>query len=119
MKPICKNQNIKKRPRGYIDLVEKIYSEPNKPQRYNGTLKSMLREFFSKTSKYRYTWKRDTFKALLIHLYNQKCYALLRSYKDVEALHNISSFGNKTVRDIEAWTAESSVKEEQISSLLK
>ena len=119
MKPICKTQNIKKKPRAYIALVEKIYNEPNKPQRYNGTIESMLREFFSKTSKYRYTWKRDTFKALLIHLYNQKCYALLRSYAEVEVLNNISAFGNKMIRDIEGWEANRKTKEAQIRSLLK
>ncbi|MFP4844451.1 PcfJ domain-containing protein [Winogradskyella sp. PE311] len=119
MKPICKNQNIKERPSGYIALVEKIYKAPNETQRYKGTLESMLKEFFSKTSQYRYTWKRDTFRALLIHLYHQKCYALLRSYADVEVLHNMSSFGNKFNKDIESWKAESSAKDEQISSLLK
>ncbi|WP_296381869.1 PcfJ domain-containing protein [Winogradskyella sp.] len=119
MKPICKNQNINKKPSAYIALVNKIYSESNKPQRYKGTMESMLREFFSKTSKYRYTWKRDTFKALLVHLYNQKCYALLRSYAEVEVLHNISAFGNRIYNDIEGWEASNVTKEEQISSLIK
>ena len=112
MKTICKQNK-------YISLVERIYNEDVKPQRYNGSIASMLREFFSKTSKVRCTWKRETFKALLIHLYNQKCYALLRSYQHVEVLLNISVFGNRIVRDIETWENQYVKADEQISSLLK
>jgi len=90
----------------YITLVEKIYNENNKPTHYKGTVETMLREFFSKTSKKKYTWKREVFKRLLIHLYNQKCYALLRNYSYVAVLHNMSGFGDKIVRNIEDWKNE-------------
>lgn len=103
----------------YLALVEKIYKEDNHPQRYNGTVESMLREFFSKTSKKKYTWKRRTFRDLLLHAYNQKCYAVLRDYNYVLALHNISSFGNKLVRPVEAWENTSLEPTEQVSSLIK
>lgn len=119
MKTICNTQNRNKKHNNYVALVEKIYNEKNQPQCYKGTIESMLREFFSKTSKKRYTWKRETFKKLLIHLYSQKCYGLLRSYNHVEVLHNISAFGNKIVREIELWESTSFNKDEQISSLLK
>ncbi|WP_299883279.1 PcfJ domain-containing protein [uncultured Lacinutrix sp.] len=103
----------------YIKLVEKIYNENNKPTRYKGSIESMLREFFSKTSKRKYTWKRETFKRLLIHLYNQKCYALLRNYNSVSVLHNISGFGNKIVRNIEDWQNECLQEEKQLSAVIK
>lgn len=100
-------------------LVVQIYSEENTPTFYKGTVESMLREFFCKTSKRRYTWKRKTFKALLLHLYDQKCYGLLRQYYYVEALHNIASFGNRLVRPVESWTHDCMGEEEQLKSLVR
>ena len=117
MKTNWRTQNIEKS--SYIKLVEKIERAQNKPTRYKGTIETMLLEFFGKTSKKRYTWKREVFKGLLIHLYNQKCYALLRDYNSVAVLHNICSFGNQTVRNIEDWRRESFDKEQQLSSLIK
>ncbi|WP_412987238.1 PcfJ domain-containing protein [Pontimicrobium sp. IMCC45349] len=119
MKTICNTQNRNIKHSSYLALVEAVFNENNKPQRYKGTVESMLREFFSKISKKRYTWKRETFKKLLIHLYNQKCYALLRSYNHVAVVHNISAFGNKIVRDIEDWENHYFNADEQVSSLLK
>lgn len=109
---------INKRQGAYQALVEKIYKENNKPTRYSGSIESMLREFFSKTSKKKYLWKRQTFKKLLVSLYNQKCYALLRSYNHVNVLHNISSFGNVIIRPIENWESDSSNPEDQLKSLI-
>lgn len=119
MKTICNTQNRNTKHSSYVALVEAVFNENNQPQRYKGTVESMLREFFFKTSKKKYTWKRETFKKLLIHLYDQKCYALLRSYKHVEVIHNISAFGNKIVRDIYGWENNNFNADEQISSLLK
>lgn len=119
MKTNWKKQNIEKSNSSYINLIEKIERAQNKPTRYSGTIETMLLEFFGKTSKKRYTWKREVFKGLLIHLYNQKCYALLRDYNSVAVLHNICSFGNQTVRNIEEWRRESFDKEQQLSSLIK
>jgi len=119
MKTIWNTQNKRKQHSTYIKLVEKIYNENNKPTRYKKTVESMLREFFSKTSKKKYTWKREVFKRLLIHLYNQKCYALLRNYSYVAVLHNISGFGDKIVRNIEDWKNENYEVEDQISAIIK
>ncbi len=112
-----KNKNIEKG--SYVKLVERIYNEKNQPTRYKGTIESMLREFFSKTSKKRHIWKRDVFKKLLIQLYNQKCYALLRNYNNVEVLHNISGFGDRIKRDIEGWRKDSIEEAELLSSIIK
>lgn len=119
MKTICNTQNRNTKHSGYIALVEKIYNEENKPHSNNGTTESILREFFSKTSKKKDTWKRTTFRNLLIHVYNQKAYALLRNYFRIQALYNISSFGNKLVKPIEGWNNEFIHDNEQISSLIK
>lgn len=118
METNAKNDEIKNG--AYIALVERINNEKNKPLKlYKGTVESMLYEFFSKTSKKKYTWKRETFKQLLVHLHNQKCYALLRKYNKVKVLHNISSNGNLIVRNIEDWKRDSRDEDQQISSLIK
>lgn len=111
--------NIENRESSFLKLVEKIDKAKNKPTRYKGTIETMLLEFFGKTSKKRYTWKREIFKRLLIHTYNQKCFALLRDYKSVEVLHNISAFGNQLVREVESWKRQSFDKEEQLRSLIR
>ena len=103
----------------YVELVEKIYREDNTPMRYNGSIESMLREFFSKTSKKKYLWKRNTFKQLLIHMYNQKCYALLRHYNSVEVLQRISAFGNHVSRPIEDWENSSGNEEVQLNTMIR
>lgn len=117
-----KNWNInkvQKEERSFLNLVDKKYQEFNMPTRYKGTIDSMLQEFFSKTSRKRHVWKREVFKRLLVHLYNQKCYGLLRNYNSVEVLHNISSLGNRIVRKIEDWERKSLHKEEQLRSLIR
>lgn len=111
------NKNLKQS--AYIALVEKIYLEQNTPTRYNRSIESMLKEFFSKTSNKKYLWKRETFKRLLVHVYNQKCFALLRCYDSINVLHNISSFGNVTVRPIEEWKKISGNNNDQLSSLIR
>ncbi|MBU3011494.1 PcfJ domain-containing protein [Polaribacter vadi] len=119
MKTNWKTQKTTYRKNSYIKLVEKIYKAKNKPTRYKKTIETMLLEFFGKTSKTRNIWKREVFKTLLIHAYHQKCYALLRDYKSVEVLHNISAFGNKLVRNIEDWECNNFDKEEQLRALIR
>ncbi|MGY3795875.1 PcfJ domain-containing protein [Aquimarina sp. 433] len=114
-----KTKNVQNQHSTYLKLVKKIYYENNKSMQYKGTMESLLREFFSRTSKKKYTWKRDVFKRLLVHLYSQKCYAILRDYNSVAVLHNISSFGNKIVRNVEDWKNEYLTKEEQLSAIIK
>ena len=119
MKTNWNTKNINIRENSFLKLVDKIDKSDNKPTRYKGTIETMLLEFFGKTSKKKYIWKRATFKRLLIHAYNQKCYGLLRDYKSVEVLHNISSFGNQMVRNIESWERKGFDKEEQLRSLIR
>lgn len=112
-------QSKRVRQGAYLALVEKIYNEDNKPTRYSGSIESMLREYFSKTSKKKYLWKRRTLRHLLIHLYHQKCYALLRTNRYVNVLYNISAFGNRIVRPIENWENKYSNEEEQLNALIR
>ena len=119
MKTNWNTPKTKNQPSAYVRLVEKIYQENNKPTYYKGTIASMLYEFFSKTSKYRYTWKRETFKSLLIHIYNQKGYGILRNYNTVAVLHNMSGFGDKLIRAVDTWENKFITPEEQLSSLIK
>ncbi len=102
----------------YITLVEKIYKAENKPQGYKGTVESLLWSSFSKMSKTRTTWKRATFKSLLIHLHAEGCYKILRSSIYIPVLANISTFGLKMVRPIETWKRPSFDPEEQLEDLI-
>ncbi|WP_299761395.1 PcfJ domain-containing protein [uncultured Dokdonia sp.] len=102
----------------YIALVEKIYNAENKPQENKGTVASLLWSSFSKMSKTRNTWKRATFKTLLIHMHTQGCYAVLRSPLFIQVLVNISTFGLKMVRPIEKWQRPSFEPEEQLEDLI-
>ncbi|MEM7187370.1 MAG: PcfJ domain-containing protein [Bacteroidota bacterium] len=110
------NRNLR---RTYIAMVERICEEPNQPMRYKGTLESMLYEFFSQTSRSKYLWKRETFRRLLVHLYEQRCYALLRTYASVRVLHNISCFGDRLVRPVEDWESELGSERDQLRSLMR
>ena len=119
MKTKCNTANIQQKTSSYIAMVERLYEAENTKNRYRGTLKSMLEEFFAKTSKRRHVWKRETFKSLLIHLHNQGCYGILRSYEGVRILHNISNYGYRLVRPVEDWKRSSLDKETQISALIQ
>jgi len=105
--------------RTYIAMVERIYKESNRPMRYKRTIESMLYEFFSQTSRTKYLWKRDTFRMLLVHLYEQKCFALLRNYNCVQVLHNISCFGDRLVRPVETWERQPGSEFEQLRSIVR
>lgn len=102
----------------YITLVEKIYKAENKPQEYKGTVESLLWSSFSKMSKTRATWKRATFKSLLMHMHAEGCYKVLRSPIYMQVLANVSTFGLKMVQPIERWKRPSFDPEEQLEDLI-
>ncbi|NQY04667.1 MAG: PcfJ domain-containing protein, partial [Flavobacteriaceae bacterium] len=120
MKTICNKTTIQKKQESrYIKMVERIYAEENQFQGYKGTIESVLREFFSKTSKRKNLWKRETFKGLLIHLHNQKCYRVLMKRHNIEVLHNMATFGDKLVTNIEDWKPMCSDADTQLRSLIR
>ena len=100
-------------------LVETAYAERNTFPDFEGTLESTIKVQFSKMSAQNHLWKRDTFRQLLLMMYAKKCYAVLRNPSYIEILANISTFGNKAVRDIESWTKDSLVAEGQLQSLIR
>jgi len=100
-------------------LIERAYREQNAFQGFEGTLESAIMVHFSKMSMQNNLWKRDTFRQLLLTMYAKKCYAVLRNPSYIEVLANISAFGNKTVRSIDAWTKDSLVAEGQMKSLIR
>jgi hypothetical protein len=102
----------------YIALVEKIYASENNATGYQNTVASILWTAFAKMSKTRNTWRRSTFKSLLIHVYNQGGYALLKSPIYIDVLVNVSAFGLKMNRPIEGWVCPSFLPDEQMEDLI-
>lgn len=103
----------------YRVLVERIYEEHNKPLKGYNTQEKMLQSFFAKTSKRKNVWKRDTFRDLLIHMHEERCFSMLMSTKYVEVLHNMSAFGNRFVRDLKQWKNICFTPEAQLSTLIR
>jgi len=102
----------------FVALVEKIDRENNTRVKHNGSVESILRYYFYRTSKKRKKWKRETFKTLLMHLYTQRCYSLLRDFYHVGVLHAISSYGNVMLRPLEDWESATVDNTKQIRSLI-
>lgn len=103
----------------FIALVESLYHEQPALQGYEGTLKSVIRTHFAQMSPLHHTWKRDTFKDLLLLMHAKKCYAVLRNPAFIEVLANISAFGNKTVRPANTWVKDSLTADGQLASLIR
>ena len=100
-------------------LVERLYHEQPALQGYEGTLESAIRTHFSQMSAQNYTFKRDTFRELLLLMHAKKCYAVLRNPAFIEVLANISAFGNKMVRPAHDWVKDSLTAEGQLASLIR
>jgi len=100
-------------------LVERLYHEQPALQGYEGTLESVIRTHFAQMSAKNHTWKRDTFRELLLLMNAKKCYAVLRNPAFIEVLANISAFGNKMVRPAHGWVKDSLTAEGQLASLLR
>lgn len=103
----------------FTQLVERLFAENVKTVGNQGTIASVIETCFASMSQVQHTWKRETFRDLLLHLEAQGCYALLRDEVCINALANIASFGNKLVGEIAAWEKDSLEVEIQMSSLIK
>lgn len=84
----------------FIEMVESAYSITPTLQGNKGTIESVINSHFAQMSTKNNVWKRDTFRTLLLHLYTQRHFTILKNPGYIEVLANISAFGNKTVRDI-------------------
>lgn len=102
----------------FITLVEEAYLSDNRSIGYDGTVASLVWSGFSKMSKIKNTWKRATFKSLLIHLHKEGAYIVLRNHVYIDVLINISIFGLKMIRPIESWSRPSFSPDEQIEDLI-
>ena len=100
-------------------LVERLYHEQPALQGYEGTLESVIRTHFAQMSAQSHTWKRDTFRELLLLMHAKKCYAVLRNPAFIEVLANISAFGNKMIRPAHDWVKDSLTAEGQLASLIR
>ena len=103
----------------FTQLVERLSAENVKTIGNQGTIASVVGTAFASMSQAQYTWKREAFRDLLLHLEAQGCYALLRNTVCINALANMASFGNKLVREIKAWEKETLEVETQMSALIK
>lgn len=103
----------------FTQMVERLFTENPKTVGNQGTLSSVIGTCFASMSQTQHTWKRETFRDLLLHLEAQGCYALLRETECIDALANIATFGNKFVREISAWEKDAWVVDNQMSSLIK
>lgn len=103
----------------FTQLVERLYAEKTITIGNQGTLAAVIGTCFASMSQVQHTWKRETFRDLLLHLEAQGCYALLRDEVYITTVANIAAFGNKLVRKIDTWEKESFVAENQISALIK
>jgi hypothetical protein len=110
---------IKTRESAFVQLVEKLYAADHAEVRASGTMTAMLQEFFSKTSKTSNPYQREVFRQLLLHTYNQKCYALLRQNLYVNVLYNISCLGNHLVREVVEWKNTEIDAEHQVRALIR
>ncbi|TGD58549.1 PcfJ domain-containing protein [Flavobacterium humi] len=103
----------------FTQLVERLFTENAKTVGNQGTLASVIGTCFASMSQTKHTWKRETFRDLLLHLEAQGCYALLRETACINTLANMAAFGNKSVREIRNWEKGAVAAEIQMSSLIR
>jgi hypothetical protein len=104
---------------GFAAMVNRAYSQQQVLTGNKGMLQSIIAAHFAQMSATGNLWKRDTFKALLLHLYEQRCFSVVRMPDYIDVLAAMSSFGNKLVRDVAAWQKTGSAPEEQLASLIR
>lgn len=112
-------KNTKSYTSAFNQMVEQLYETKSSTIGNQGNLSSVIGTCFASMSQTQNTWKRATFRDLLLHLAAQKCYPLLRNELYINALANMASFGNKMVRDLFEWKKESIETESIMSDLIQ
>jgi len=102
----------------FTRLVANAFEGENKPQGYDGTVAYVIWGGFARMSKTRHTWRRATLKELLLHLYSERCFRVLRSSDYIDVLVNISMFSKQMVRPIQDWKRPSFSPDEQLEDLI-
>jgi len=104
----------------FINMVNGLYqTSPNATLEMDGKLASLYAYYFSKMSTRKNNYKRQMFKRLLIHLYKQSCFQLIREKAQVDILFKMSLYGDRFVRNVEGWTREGLNGTSQLESLFK
>ncbi|WP_417366504.1 PcfJ domain-containing protein [Flavobacterium beibuense] len=104
---------------GFVALVNRAFKQPQQILEKENTIESVICYHFSTMSAVNHTWKRETFRSILLHLYSEGCYTLLKSPDFIEVLANMSAFGKMMVRSVDSWKKESFVAEDQLRSFIK
>ena len=104
---------------GFVALVNRAFKQPQQILEKENTIESFICYHFSTMSVVNHTWKRETFRSVLLHLYSEGCYTLLKSPDFIEVLANMSAFGKMMVRSVDSWEKESFVAEDQLRSFIK
>lgn len=104
---------------GFVALVNRAFKQPQQILEKQNTIESVICYHFSTMSAVNHTWKRETFRSVLLHLYSEGCYTLLKSPDFIEVLANMSAFGKMMVRSVDSWKKESFVAEDQLRSFIK
>ena len=104
---------------GFAAMVARAAMQRTELTGNKGTLESVIALHFARMSATENLWKRESFTMLLLHLYGQRCFGLLRVPDFIEVLATMSCFGNKMVRDIAEWEACYAPPEEQLASLIR
>lgn len=110
----------KKKQSDFKKLVRDLYQNTtNKKLEMDGTLSSLYAYYFSRMSTRKNCYKRKMFKRLLLHLYNENCFQIIKAEEQVAILFKMSQYGDRFVRNVEGWKREGLNETQQLNSLLK
>ncbi|WP_298417615.1 PcfJ domain-containing protein [uncultured Kordia sp.] len=110
----------KRKQSDFINIINCLYQDAtNVLLEMDGKLTSLYAYYFSRLSTHKNIERRQTFKRLLIHLYKQRCFQIIRDKKSVDILFKISLNGDRFVRNPEGWKREGLNEFQQMESLLK
>jgi len=113
-----KNHNIAKKLL-FPTLVETIFEGKERTNYKENTLAYTLENFFNSLSKRKQSRRRDAFKAILNHLYKERCTKLLRDETFLYAIYQIAWFSTVYQRDIADWKRKSHNPEKQLKDIAK
>lgn len=112
--------NKKRKKSDFVSIVHAMYQDStNVNLQMDGKLTSLYAYYFSRMSTRKNIWKRQTFKRLLIHLYKERCFLIIREKSYVEILFRMSLNGDRFVRNVEGWDRSGLTEMQQMDSLLK
>ena len=102
---------------GFAAIVERAYRQPQGFAPTTNTIEGVISRFFAVMAQG--SARRDAFKELLLHVYSQGCYQMMRNPEYIKVLANMSVFGNKMVRPVHAWKKQGFEAESQLASLIR